>query len=282
MGQSMCAHLLEAGYQVTVTTRTKEKAQPLLDKGAKWAETPQEVAKNSDIIFSIVGYPQDVEEVILGEHGALSGAKEGSIIVDMTTSEPALATTIHKKAAQKGVKTLDAPVSGGDVGARDATLSIMVGGEASTFEEVYPLFSVMGKNITHMGPAGAGQHTKTANQISVAATMIGTVETLFYAYKAGLDLHQVIDVVGSGAGASFSLNKLGRRIVDGDYDPGFFIKHFIKDMSIGLKEAERLGFQLPGLSLVYEFYLKAATLGYEESGTQALYRVFEEMEQEGW
>ncbi|ACS81792.1 NAD(P)-dependent oxidoreductase [Maridesulfovibrio salexigens] len=277
MGGSMCMHLMKAGNEAFVYNRTKSKADKLLAEGATWCASPAEVAKKADIIFTIVGYPTDVEQTILGENGVLANADSGKIIVDMTTSEPALAKRIAEEATAKGVGSLDAPVSGGDLGARNATLAIMVGGEKKIFDEVMPLFDVMGNNIQLMGKAGAGQHTKMCNQILIAGTMIGTVESLLYAYKAGMDLNEVIDVIGSGAAGSWSINNLGRRIADDDFNPGFFIKHFVKDMGIALDEAKRMNLSLPGLALVNQFYISAMALGYEELGTQALYKVLEKM-----
>ncbi|WP_320171617.1 NAD(P)-dependent oxidoreductase [Maridesulfovibrio sp.] len=277
MGGSMCMHLIKAGNEAYVYNRTKSKADQLIAAGAHWCDSPADVAANADIIFSIVGYPVDVEETILGENGVLNNVCPGKIIVDMTTSEPALAERIAEAAAAKGVGALDAPVSGGDLGARNATLAIMVGGRQETFDEVKDLFDVMGSNVRLMGAAGAGQHTKMCNQILIAGTMIGVVESLFYAYKAGMDLNEVIDVIGSGAAGSWSINNLGRRIADGDFNPGFFIKHFVKDMGIALSEARRMNLALPGLALVNQFYVAAMAMGHEELGTQALYKVFEKM-----
>jgi 3-hydroxyisobutyrate dehydrogenase len=277
MGQSMCKNLLKAGYKLNVFNRTKSKAEEIIKQGARWFETPKELAQNSDVIITIVGFPKDVENVILGEEGVLSGAKENSIIIDMTTSSPDLAKRIYEKASQKGVKSIDAPVSGGDLGAREATLAIMVGGDDSVFNEVLPILKVLGKNINLMGNAGAGQHTKMSNQILIAGTMIGVVESLLYAQKFGLDLDEVINVIGSGAAASWSINNLGRRIVKGDFNPGFFIKHYVKDMGIALEEAKKANLSLPGLALVNQFYVSAMAMGLENLGTQALYKVLESM-----
>jgi 3-hydroxyisobutyrate dehydrogenase len=277
MGKSMCAHLIDAGHDVSVYNRTKEKALELINKGAKWFSNPMEVAQNSDIVFTIVGFPNDVEEVYLGEKGILKGVKEGDIIVDMTTSEPSLAQKIYEEAKKKGVSSVDAPVSGGDVGAKNATLAIMSGGDKETYDKVFPLFELMGKNIAYMGKAGAGQHTKMSNQILIASTMIGVVESLLYAYKAGNDLNEVIDVIGKGAAGCWSINNLGPRIVDNNFDPGFFIKHFIKDMGIALKEAKSMNLSLPGLALAYQFYISATALGLENLGTQGLYKVLAKM-----
>jgi len=277
MGLSMCAHLMNAGHRLTVFNRTRDKAAPLLEKGATWAETPQAVAQASDIVFTMVGFPDDVREVVLGEAGVLNGAKSEDTLVDLTTSSPDLARTIHEAAVARGVNSLDAPVSGGDIGAREATLAIMVGGEQKVFEAVLPLFEIMGKTISLMGAAGAGQHTKMTNQILIAGTMIGVVESLLYASRAGMDAHQVIDVIGKGAASSWSINTLGRRIADGDFDPGFYIKHFVKDMGIALEEARRMRVSLPGLALVHQFYVAAMAMGWENLGTQGLYPVLESM-----
>jgi 3-hydroxyisobutyrate dehydrogenase len=277
MGKSMCTHLIDAGHQVSVYNRTKEKALDLINKGAKWCSNPMEVAQNSDVIFTIVGFPNDVEEVYLGKNGILKGVKEGDIIVDMTTSEPSLAQKIYEEARKLGVSSVDAPVSGGDIGAKNGTLAIMSGGDKEIHEKVFPLFELMGKNIAYMGKAGAGQHTKMSNQILIASTMIGVVESLLYAYKAGNDLNEVINVIGKGAAGCWSINNLGPRIVDNNFDPGFFIKHFIKDMGIALKEAKAMNLSLPGLALAYQFYISATALGLENLGTQGLYKVLAKM-----
>jgi 3-hydroxyisobutyrate dehydrogenase len=273
MGNAMCGHLMAAGHQVHIFNRTRQKAGNLIEQGAAWQDTPLSVARQSSIIFTMLGYPHDVEKVILGSDGVLAGASPNTLIVDMTTSSPDLARTIHQQAAQKGVQTLDAPVSGGDVGAREATLAIMVGGETDAYNRALPLLEIMGKNISLMGPAGSGQHTKMCNQILIAGTMIGVVESLLYARRAGMDMHAVIDVIGRGAAASWSINTLGRRIADCDYHPGFYIKHFVKDMGIALTEAQRMQLSLPGLALVQQFYTAAVALGHENLGTQGLYQV---------
>jgi 3-hydroxyisobutyrate dehydrogenase len=277
MGLPMCMHLVDAGHDVFVHTRTRHKAGPLIIKGAHWCETPAEAASRSDVVFSMVGYPRDVEEVIMGEQGVLARAKPHAVIVDMTTSTPTLAKKIYLRAQEMGLRALDAPVSGGDVGAREARLAIMVGGDRDVYEQVVALFKILGKTILYMGGPGSGQHTKMANQITIASTMIGVVESLLYAYRAGLDLETVIDIIGTGAASSWSLNNLGKRIVKGDFTPGFFIKHFIKDMEIALDEAGRMKLDLPGLSMACQFYRAASAMGYEDLGTQALYKVFEKM-----
>jgi 3-hydroxyisobutyrate dehydrogenase len=275
MGLSMCGHILDAGYEIFVFNRSRDKAESLVSKGAMWCDSPAEVAQKAGIIFTIVGYPADVESVYLGENGIIQAAKAGTILVDMTTSEPVIAQKIAGAAKKKLIDTLDAPVSGGDVGAKEGTLAIMVGGEKNIFDRLLPFFQLMGQNIALMGPAGSGQHTKMSNQILIASTMIGTVESLLYAHKAGLDQDQVIDIIGKGAAASWSINNLGRRMVKRNFDPGFFIKHFVKDMGIALKEAERLNLSLPGLALAKQFYLAAMGQGYQDLGTHALYKVFE-------
>jgi 3-hydroxyisobutyrate dehydrogenase len=282
MGTSMCGHLIDAGHQMTVYSRTRERAQPLLDRGAAWAESAAEVAAGSDAIFTMVGYPSDVREVVLGEQGVLTGAAAGSIIVDMSTSEPSLAVEIAEAASRQQVGSLDAPVSGGDVGARNATLSIMVGGEAETLERVRPLFEVMGRTIIHLGPAGAGQHTKMVNQTLIATGMIGVCEALLYAHRAGLDLDTVLAAVGGGAAGSWSLANYAPRILDGDYAPGFMVEHFIKDMEITLTEARRMNLALPGLALAHELYLALRAQGGGRDGTQSLIRALARISAIDW
>lgn len=273
MGAPMCGHLLAAGHSVRVYNRTPAKAEPLAAKGAILCNSAREAVGGCDVVFAIVGFPRDVEEVILGEDGALAGLPQGGIIVDMTTSEPSLAIRIADEAARKGVRAIDAPVSGGDIGAREGTLAIMAGGERRAFDDVLPLLQLMGKTVAYMGPAGAGQHTKMCNQILIASTMLGVVESLLYAQKAGLGREQVIGIIGNGAAASWSINNLGRRIADGNFEPGFYIKHFVKDMGIALREAAAMRLELPGLALVHRFYESAMDMGFENLGTQALYNV---------
>lgn len=277
MGRSMCGHLMAKGYQATIYSRTRDKAGDLISKGAAWAASPGEVAQKSDVVFSIVGFPSDVREVILGPVGALAGARAGSVIVDMTTSEPSLAREIDAAARAKGVSTLDAPVSGGDIGARNAALSIMVGGEAPVVEAVRPLFECMGKSITHQGAIGAGQHTKMVNQILIAGNMVGVCEALMYGFRAGLDVEKVLQAVGGGAAGSWSLNNLGPRILKGDYEPGFFVEHFIKDMGIALAEAKAMGLVVPGLALAHQLYLAVQAHGMGRKGTQALVLALESL-----
>ena len=271
MGASMAGHLQKAGHALSVFNRTRKRAEGLMEQGAQWCASPAEVAANTDIVFSIVGHPVDVREVYLGEKGILSGRPACRTVVDMTTSQPSLARTIFEEAARKGIESLDAPVSGGDIGAREAKLAIMVGGNRETFEEILPLFQLMGPTISYMGGPGSGQHTKACNQIVVAGNMIGACEALLYASKQGLDMQQVIDIVGKGAAASWSINNLGPRIVQGNYDPGFFVEHFIKDMGIALEESAAVGLSLPGLALVRQLYIAVKAQGHGRSGTQALF-----------
>ena len=270
MGSSMCGHLLAAGFSTTVFTRTAERAGPLLERGARWADSPRAVAQASDVVFSIVGHPADVRAVMLGPEGALAGSKKGNVLVDMTTSEPSLAEEIARAAAAVGVASIDAPVSGGDVGAREARLSIMIGGEAAVVEALSPCWQAMGKTIIHQGPAGAGQHTKLVNQILIATNMIGVCEALLYGYRAGLDLNVVMQSVAPGAAGSWSLSNLGPRIIAGNFAPGFLVEHFIKDMGIALAEAKRMGLALPGLALAHQLYLALAAQGHSRDGTHAL------------
>jgi 3-hydroxyisobutyrate dehydrogenase len=277
MGRWMCQHLMTKSYQATVYNRSKEKTQPLVEAGAVSAESPKAVAERSDVTFAIVGFPKDVREVFLGPQGALAGSKPGAILVDMTTSEPSLAIEIYQAAKAKGVGSVDAPVSGGDVGARNAALSIMVGGDKDVVEAVRPLFECMGKTVVHQGPPGAGQHTKMVNQILIASNMIGVCEALLYGYKAGLDLKTVLQSVGAGGAASWSLNNLGPRIIDRNFEPGFFVEHFIKDMGIALDEAKRMGLSLPGLALANQLYLAVKAQGYGRKGTHALMLALEQL-----
>lgn len=270
MGRSMCGHLIKAGYQATIYTRSKDKAADLIAAGAKWVDSPKAVAETSDVVFAIVGFPKDVREVFLGEKGLLAGSKPGNIMVDMTTSDPSLAAEIYQTAKGKGVHSLDAPVSGGDIGARNAALSIMVGGDAEAFAAVQPLFECMGKTIVHQGAAGAGQHTKMVNQILIASGMIAVCEGMLYAYKSGLDAKTVLQSVTVGAAGSWSLTNLGPRIIDRNFEPGFFVEHFIKDMGIALAEAEKMNLCLPGLALAKQLYEAVRAQGYGRKGTHAL------------
>ncbi len=282
MGSSMCGHLMNAGFKATVYTRSKEKAQSLISKGASWAASPKEVAEQSDVIFAIVGFPKDVREVFLGADGALAGSKAGNILVDMTTSEPSLAVEIAETAKSKGVYAIDAPVSGGDIGAKEARLSIMIGGEKEVVDQLQPLWDLMGKTIVHQGPAGAGQHTKMVNQTLISSMMIGVCEALLYGHKAGLDLETVMKSVSSGAAGSWSLSNLGPRIMANNFDPGFLVEHFIKDMGIALAESRRMGLSMPGLALAEQLYLSVKANGWGRNGTHALMLALSEMSGIDW
>ncbi|WP_436375571.1 NAD(P)-dependent oxidoreductase [Cytobacillus sp. BC1816] len=275
MGKSMAGHLLKAGYPLVVYTRTKEKASELIENGAEWAETPLEVAKKANVIITIVGYPADVEEVYLGENGIITNGRENTYVIDMTTSTPTLAKRIYEEAGKKGMHAIDAPVSGGDIGARHAKLSIMAGGDRDAFLAVEPIFNLLGTNIVYQGKAGAGQHTKMCNQIAIASNMIGVCEAVVYAEKAGLDPRTVLQSISSGAAGSWSLSNLAPRIIDGNFEPGFYIKHFIKDMNIALDEAEAMGIMTPGLALAKKMYAGLSEKGEENSGTQALYKYWD-------
>jgi len=277
MGLSMCGHLMSAGHPAVVFNRTRAKAEPLLANGAVWADNPRAVAEASDVVFSIVGYPQDVRRVYLEPDGVLAGLASGKIAVDMTTTSPSLSAEIADAAAKLGAYALDAPVSGGDVGAKNAALSIMVGGDAEAFASVRPLFERMGRIIAHQGAAGAGQHTKMCNQIVIAGTMIGVCESLLYAVRAGLDSQAMLGSITKGAAGCWTLDNLAPRILKGDFAPGFMIDHFVKDMGIALEEAGRMGLTLPGLGLVRELYVSAAAKGHGRDGTQALYLALKEL-----
>ena len=274
MGSSMVRHLLNAGFVVNVFNRTKDKAMPLVEDGAVWQESPSEIARTSDVIFTIVGYPSDVEAVYFGEAGIFEGLSEGKIIVDMTTSTPALAVKIAKQAGEMKVKSLDAPVSGGDLGAKNGTLSVMVGGEESAFEIVRPLFETFSGSLNLFGPAGSGQHTKMVNQIMVAGTMTGMTEMLVYAKAAGLKLEEVIKTVNGGAAQNWSLGNYAPRIITNDYTPGFFVKHFVKDLKIVLDEAAKMDLDLPSTKQAYDLYEKLQDTGHGDDGTQALIKLW--------
>lgn len=274
MGKSMARNLLRGGYPMHVYTRTKATAEELLGEGAVWAESVAALAARCDVVFTIVGFPPDVEEVYFGEKGILANIRPGGYVVDMTTSRPDLAARIAQEAGKRNIHALDAPVSGGDIGAREARLSIMVGGEESAFNEVMPLFALMGKNIVLQGRPGSGQHTKMCNQIAIAANMMGVCEALAYAVKAGLEPKTVLQSIESGAAGSWSLSNLAPRIINNDYAPGFFVKHFIKDMGIAIESAEAMGIDLPGLKLARQLYQRLADQGGGDFGTQALFRLY--------
>jgi 3-hydroxyisobutyrate dehydrogenase len=273
MGRSMAGHLLAAGHPLRVYNRTRASAQPLLDRGASWCDSPGAVAKASDVVITIVGHPRDVEEVWLGSDGILANAGD-ALLIDMTTSSPALAQRLAREASQRGCRALDAPVSGGDIGAREAKLSIMVGGEAAAFQEALPVLQRLGKTIVHAGPAGAGQHTKMCNQLVIASTIMGVCEGLAYARSAGLDLDVVLQCISGGAAGSVQLNVMGPKIARGDFAPGFMIEHFLKDLSIALAEADRMGLQLPGAAQARALYALLAEQGFAREGTQALARLY--------
>jgi len=273
MGQSMAGHLLAAGYQVHVYNRTKSKTDALIAKGATWHDTPGAVAAQSDLIITMVGFPSDVEEVYFGENGIITNAKD-AILVDMTTSSPSLARKIAQEAAEKGLASIDAPVSGGDIGARDAKLTIMVGGEQDVFNHVLPVLQKLGTSIILQGGPGMGQHTKMCNQIVIASTIMGVAEGLSYAKKVGLDPAQVLQSIGGGAASGFQLNVLGAKMIVGDYAPGFYVEHFIKDLKIALIEAEQMNLALPGLSLAKSLFEKMAAKGLQRNGTQGIFQIY--------
>jgi 3-hydroxyisobutyrate dehydrogenase len=277
MGLSMCGHLIETGAQVNVYSRTAERAQPLIDKGARWAASPRVVTEQSDVVFTMVGFPDDVRQVYFGSDGVMLSTRADHVLVDMTTTQPSLAVEIARSAAARSADALDAPVSGGDVGARNATLSIMVGGDAGALERVRPLLERMGKTIVHEGEAGTGQHTKMCNQIVIAGTMIGVCESLLYAAKAGLDLEKMLASIRGGAAGCWTLDNLAPRVVKGNFDPGFFVEHFIKDMGIALDEAARMQLALPGLALVRQLYVATAAQGHARSGTHALFLALKQL-----
>lgn len=275
MGQSMAGHLLEAGFEVVIYNRTRDKALKLINRGAKWADTPRQVAEISDVFITIVGYPKDVEEIYLGENGILHHLKRDSLAIDMTTSSPKLAERIFDVGKDKGVSTLDAPVSGGDIGAKEARLSIMVGGDKESFETARPLLDLLGSNVVYQGKAGAGQHTKMCNQITIASNMMGVSEALLYAKKSGLNPDNVLKSITSGAAGSWSLSNLVPRMIDEDYAPGFYVKHFIKDLKIALESSREMEIKTPGLELALSLYEELAQNGEGNSGTQALIKLLE-------
>jgi len=274
MGRSMASHLMKAGHPVHIYNRTRDKAQALLDAGAHWHDSAGEVAAVSDVVITMLGFPTDVESTYLGAGGLLEKARPGALLIDMTTSSPLLAARIAEAAAARGLQSLDAPVSGGDIGAREARLVIMVGGEAAAFERAKPLFELMGKNIALLGGAGAGQHCKMANQISVAVGMVAWCEALAYARKAGLDPAAVHQSISGGAAGSWALTNLAPRALSGDFAPGFYVKHILKDMRIALESAAELKLELAGLAVAKSLYDKVAAHGWEDNGTQALYRFY--------
>jgi 3-hydroxyisobutyrate dehydrogenase len=282
MGSAMCGHLLVAGHPVKVFSRTKARALSLVEQGAKWCGSAAEAADGAEVVVTIVGYPSDVREVVLGQQGILTTAKKGATIVDMTTSEPQLAREIFDAAAAQGVDSLDAPVSGGDVGARNATLVIMAGGRQEAFDKVLPIFEQLGKVVTLAGGPGAGQHTKMVNQIAISSGMVGVCEALLYAFRAGLDIAKVIETISTGAAGSWSLTNYGPRALRGDFEPGFKIDHFIKDLGIALAEARQMGLSLPGLALAEQLYIAAQAQGRGQKGTHALVLALAQLSQVDW
>ena len=275
MGKSMANHIMDSGYSLLVYNRTKSKADDLVEKGAIWKDTVAQVAKDADVIITMVGYPKDVEEVYFGDSGIINNAKPGTYLIDMTTSEPSLAKKIYEKAKSKGLYSLDAPVSGGDVGAKNAVLTIMVGGDKEDFNFTFPIFEIMGKNIVLQGPAGAGQHTKMCNQIAIASNMIGVTEAMVYAKRAGLDAETVLKSISAGAAGSWSLSNLAPRMIKGDFEPGFYVKHFVKDMNIALNEAKEMDLNTPGLQLSKYLYDELVEDHKENKGTQVLYELLD-------
>ncbi len=274
MGKSMAGHLLKAGYELHIFTRTKSRADELCRNKAIWEKSVADLSEKSDVIISMVGYPHDVREIYFGGEGIFENAKSGAIAIDMTTSSPELAKELYRTGRSHSMNVLDAPVSGGDTGARNAVLSIMVGGDKKVFDTAYPLFEILGTNIVFQGAAGNGQHTKITNQIAIAAGMVAVCEALAYAEKAGLDRDTVLKSIGQGAAGSWTLDNLGPRMIAGDFEPGFYVKHFIKDMKIALESSDKLGLEAPGLALTEKLYQRLAEQGYENKGTQALYKLF--------
>ena len=280
MGASMAGHLIKQGCSLVVHSRTRSKADQLIQLGAEWIDSPSEVAANVEYLFSMVGYPDDVEEVYFGHSGIFSNLSKGTILIDMTTSSPDLAQKISVYASERGSFSLDAPVSGGDIGAKEARLAIMCGGSKEAYDQTLPLLQIMGDTINYFGESGSGQRTKMSNQILIASTMVGTVESLLYAEKANLDLKQVIEMISQGAAGCWSLNQLGPRMLKQDWEAGFYVKHFVKDMGIALNDAKRMGIRLQGLELAYQFYKKVCQSGYEEQGTQVLLKVLKDLNNE--
>ena len=274
MGQAMAGHLQAAGNQLYVYNRTKEKAQQLINNGAIWCDDVKTIAKQTDIIFTIIGLPSDVENVYLGDDGLINSAKAGTILIDMTTSKPELAKKIYDAGIKKEIFCIDAPVTGGDVGAKNATLTIFLGGDENICDQLMPYFEIMGKHITYLGAAGSGQHGKMANQIAISGAAVGMVESLTYAKAAGIDLIKIQEAVSTGSGGSWQMTNMAPRAIAGDFEPGFYIKHFIKDMKIAVNEAKANQIELPGLELALNQYKKLQEQGLEDLGTQGLYKLY--------
>ena len=275
MGGPMVLNLMKKGFDVSVYTRTKSKAQAVLDAGAHWCDTVAEAAKGRDVVITIVGYPKDVEEVYFGAGGIIENADAGTVLIDMTTTSPRLSQRIYEEAAKKGLPALDAPVSGGDVGAQKGTLAIMVGGDRAVFDRMQPVFAAMGTNIRYQGAAGNGQHTKMANQIAISGCIAAVCEAISYAKKCGLDPQDMFDAISTGAAGSWQMTNNGQKIIDGNFAPGFYVKHFIKDMNIAIDESDAREMGLDVLHLVRDKYVKLAELGGGDDGTQALIKVVE-------
>lgn len=274
MGQSMAGHILDAGYELYVYNRTKSKSDNLVERGASWVDSPKEVAQNADVVITIVGYPKDIEEVYYGENGLFSGAQLGSIFIDMTTSTPTLAVELAKKGKELNVGVLDAPVTGGDVGAKEGRLAVLVGGDTADLEKARSVIDSFAATITRFGDSGAGQHAKVVNQIMVAGTMLGLTEMMAYAKQAELNLDEVVNTIGAGAASNRSLENYGPRVIKGDYSPGFFVKHFVKDLKIALDEAEKMSLNLPMTELAHKLYSQLAEEGHEDEGTQAIVKLW--------
>ena len=273
MGSPMVFNLVSAGYPVSVFSRTKSKAVTVLEAGARWVDDICQLSRTSDIVCTMVGYPEDLEKVVLSENGVLANMSPESILIDFTTSSPELAQRISGVASERQVFSIDAPVSGGDVGAKSATLAIMCGGDEKAFSMVEPFLQNLGDKIKYFGLSGAGQRVKMSNQILIASTMVGMVESMLYAERAGLDVSQVINLIGKGAAGCWSINQLGPRILNGDWKPGFYIKHFLKDMRIALDDSEKMGLKLEGLALAQRFYSMTEGYNFEKDGTQALMKI---------
>lgn len=281
MGAAIAQNLLDAGHELTVFNRTKSKTAALVTAGASWADTPKKVAEQSEVVFTMVGFPNDVKQVYFEDDGIFAGSNEQTILIDMTTSKPSLAQKIAEYGASRGIKVLDAPVSGGDIGAKNATLTVMVGGQETAYQQVKPLFEKISKKVTLFGPAGAGQHAKMANQIMIAGTMTGLTETLLYTKAAGLDPHKVLDALNAGGAQNWSLSNYGPRILDDDYTPGFFARHFLKDLRIALQEADKMGLDLSATAnakRLYEVMVDVYDLG--DQGTQGLINTYSKVDKE--
>ncbi|HNV18538.1 MAG TPA: NAD(P)-dependent oxidoreductase [Rectinema sp.] len=275
MGAPMAGHIRASGERLLIYTRTKSKARLVLDTGAEWRDSPKQIAEECDVVFTMVGYPKDVEEIYFGPDGLIENARPGTIFVDFTTSRPDLAVKIYESAKARGLSAIDAPVSGGDIGAKNATLTIMVGGDEETFQKVKPLLETVGKTVILQGGPGAGQHTKMANQIAVAGNLLGTVEALIYAKNAGLDPKHVLLSIANGAAQSWQLSNNAPRMLERNFDPGFYIKHFLKDLRIALDSAHAMHIELPMLALSEKLFAKMVNEGMGELGTQAIYLLYE-------